>query len=348
MSETRMHAERHGEHAEINPLLVRMAQFMARMHVAPLPRNYELFYQVLSGASPDKGPEIGKAILALGNAPTQTGLDEIGRKYQLAGHIGTDAGEALAMTDAAIGQMSSRVIAATERMKAIGQSAASPTASRDELVRLINDMVTEQQSLERFIRHGLETVQECRKGIAGLRVASLRDALTTLPNRLALSERLDEIFAENNRTVSAVLVVINIDRFRDINADFGTEAGNRALRRLAAVFRRSIKKSDFLARSGGDEFSFLLFDIPPHAMENVAGRLRRSVEDLPVTGGNRGQLGASVGIADLAGASSAAEFYNQAELALLAARCNGKNRVVCYSREVARRSRQSYLAQLGT
>lgn len=349
MSAVTTPAEKQGESAESAPLMMRIAQFMARMHVAPLPRNYDLFYQVLSGKNPENGPKIGKAILALGNAPSQADLDEIGRQYELAGHIGADAVGALATTVAAIGQISTRISASSARMSTIAEAADIASASRDDMQRLITEMVTEQKSLDRFVAKRLETVQSCQKGMEQLRATSLRDALTTLPNRLALTEKLAELYEDGSEITSAALILVNIDRFRDINADYGVEGGNRALRRLAALFRKTIKKSDFVARTGGNEFAFLFADASTKAAESIAERLRRSVGDLHFASSRKDddRLTVSIGFADFAGTVSAAEFHAQAELALLAARCNGRNRAVGYSRDVAKRSRQSYLSQLG-
>jgi hypothetical protein len=91
--------------ARNNLVASKIIQFMAKMHVAPIPRNYELFYEVLSGHN----PEMGRDILALGNAPQQHDLDEIGLKYNLPGHCGITAGKAASEISRTIEQISQRL-----------------------------------------------------------------------------------------------------------------------------------------------------------------------------------------------------------------------------------------------
>jgi diguanylate cyclase len=326
----------------------KITQFMAKTNVLPLPRNYELFYEVLSGHN----QAMGRDILALGNAPQQHDLDEIGIKYNLPGHCGITSGKAASEISKTIEQISIRLAAAMHRTNDLLSSSGIDTdaqATPEDLMQFAAELHQEQSSLLHFVTSGLETMRECEASIEKARNISLRDQLTTLPNRAAFAEKLSALFIDGQTQASCCVLVVNVDNFRFINEKYGAPAGNRALRRLAALFRKSIKKQDLVARTGGDEFAFLFNDVTLNAAENIADRLRRTVEALRFVNraGQNETMTVSIGVTAVDGVHSPTEFYAQGELALLAARCREGNCVVPYSRDVAKRTRQSYLMQLG-
>jgi len=81
---------------------------------------------------------------------------------------------------------------------------------------------------------------------------------------------------EGNRGVYALLM-IDIDRLKDINDAFGHDAGNSALTLVAQCLLRSIRNSDYAARFGGDEFAVLLPGASPDVAEAVVKRVRHNV-----------------------------------------------------------------------
>jgi len=258
-----------------------------------------------------------------------------------------------AATEAAstIEQISARLAASLERSEALLAAISDRPASattQEYLAELLLDIHHEQASLHNFVRHGLEKIREQENSARRLQTASLKDALTTLPNRAAFLAKLAEIF-QGEAEASNCLVLVNVDRFRDINEKYGTAAGNKALRRLAALFRKSIKKDDFVARIGGNDFAFLFSGVSQSTAQSIAERLRHTVENLrfATKEGDGEHLTVSMGVAASEGTASAAEFYGHAELALLAARSGARNCVIPYCREVAQRSRNSYLMQIG-
>lgn len=328
-------------------IVTKITQFIARMNLAPLPRNYELFFEVLSGHN----PKMGHDILALGNAPQQHDIDMIGQKHNLPSFSRMAAAHAAAEAADAIEQISVRLSAAMERSEALLASISEHPASatkQEYLAEVLLDIHHEQASLQNFVRQGLAKIREQESSSRKLQAVSLKDALTTLPNRAAFLARLGDIFQGEGDT-AVCLVLVNIDRFREINENYGAVAGNKALRRLAALFRKSIKKDDFVARIGGNEFAFLFSDVSQSTAQSIAERLRHTVENLrfATKEGDGVHLTVSMGVTASEGSASAAEFYGHAELALLAARSGARNCVVPYSREVAHRSRSSYLMQIG-
>jgi diguanylate cyclase len=108
---------------------------------------------------------------------------------------------------------------------------------------------------------------------------ALRDALTDLPNRQAYDERLiTEISRWQRYHTPLCLVVWDIDFFKNINDQFGHQIGDKVLVHVACQFSKHIRKSDFIARFGGEEFSMLLPHTNKHSAFKVAEKFRSLIE----------------------------------------------------------------------
>ncbi|MGN5727385.1 GGDEF domain-containing protein, partial [Acinetobacter calcoaceticus] len=81
------------------------------------------------------------------------------------------------------------------------------------------------------------------------------DPLTGLPNRAALSERLEQEVARRHRDGGDLLLaVLDIDHFKNINDSHGHLTGDRALQRVAETLRQGLREVDLLGRLGGEDF----------------------------------------------------------------------------------------------
>ena len=132
-----------------------------------------------------------------------------------------------------------------------------------------------------------------------LRRQALHDALTGLPNRTLLHERCEKaIGAAQRQGHTAALLLIDLDRFKEVNDTLGHDHGDELLvevsRRLSAIVRRG----DLLARLGGDEFAVLLCNVPHRGVvAEVATRLHSALERPFDLRGVAINLEASVGVA---------------------------------------------------
>ena len=159
------------------------------------------------------------------------------------------------------------------------------------------------------------------------------DALTRLHNRSMLDRFLEQSFREASVSGQRFAVgLVDIDRFKNFNDNFGHQSGDDVLRIVADTMRSLTRPSDFLGRYGGEEFLFVLVDAGRQGALNYAERMRREIE-------NRGRilsdrfpghaLTASIGIAVYDKSyGSAAELVANADQALYRAKRTGRNRVV--------------------
>ena len=107
------------------------------------------------------------------------------------------------------------------------------------------------------------------------------DALTGIPNRALLADRLEQACLEADRRGSLIaLLFIDVDRFKQINDSLGHSAGDEVLRRIVARLKASARQVDTVARLAGDEFVVLMEDLShPRQAELVADRIVASMQE---------------------------------------------------------------------
>ena len=125
------------------------------------------------------------------------------------------------------------------------------------------------------------------------------DVLTGLPSRSLFHQHLLQMMASAKRTGKSVLVVMaDLDHFKDVNDTLGHHAGDLLLQEFAGRLRASIRTSDIAARVGGDEFALLLTcDPDPHKYAAAIQRIRASLEAPTCLENTCYQIHASMGIA---------------------------------------------------
>ncbi|MDP2275186.1 MAG: diguanylate cyclase [Archangium sp.] len=160
------------------------------------------------------------------------------------------------------------------------------------------------------------------------RKLALYDALTDLPNRTLLLERLGQLIASTAREERKIAVLfLDLDGFKAVNDTLGHEVGDEVLRAVAGRLVGLVRQTDTVARLGGDEFVVLL-DNPAslEEVQRIAGLLVTSVNEPIVRGDVQAQIGASIGIAlhPLDGRTPT-ELLKAADVAMYEAKAAGKN-----------------------
>lgn len=163
-----------------------------------------------------------------------------------------------------------------------------------------------------------------------LREASLRDTLTGLANRRMLMERLREEEQRSQRGGQPfVLVMVDVDHFKQVNDTWGHDVGDQVLSRIASVLQESMRGYDLCGRWGGEEFLLLLPETSLSMAVPVIERLRRQLRELELcVAGERLAITASFGVAEQQPGEGYSQTLNRADTALLEAKHSGRDRCV--------------------
>ncbi|HTJ29822.1 MAG TPA: diguanylate cyclase, partial [Acidobacteriaceae bacterium] len=162
-----------------------------------------------------------------------------------------------------------------------------------------------------------------------LRHRSETDALTGVPNRRRFLQALEvECLRYSRGHASLSVLMIDLDRFKDINDRFGHPAGDAVLQAMAERMLGQLRKTDLLARFGGEEFAVLLPETHLDGAEVIAERLRLEAGRLPVrVDGATIPVTVSIGVASHASEQEAEPgiLLKKADLALYRAKASGRN-----------------------
>jgi diguanylate cyclase (GGDEF)-like protein len=218
-------------------------------------------------------------------------------------------------------------------------SATQLHVSRDALSQALNILqVSIEFSLLRMCesfeieRH--QTDKELKRREDELAFMATHDALTGLPNRTLILDRVEQMLARSRRSQTPVAALfIDLDNFKSINDTLGHGVGDELLRAVAARLEGVVRDADALGRLGGDEFVVISEELSLAAgPELVAERLLEALQQpfkLGADGGTRLTVTASIGIA--AGEhTSAEEILRNADIAMYRAKWDGKNRYIVF------------------
>jgi len=162
----------------------------------------------------------------------------------------------------------------------------------------------------------------------------MHDALTGLPNRVYLRDRLERAIARMRRDPSQGigLLYIDVDRFKVVNDSLGHLAGDEVLKEVALRLAACVREPDVVARLAGDEFAILLEHAQlPETAAKVAQRVLRSMQPAMSVGDRELQVSVSIGIAIIDGDyESSDRILHDADLALYRAKTAGRNRFVLF------------------
>jgi diguanylate cyclase (GGDEF)-like protein len=160
-----------------------------------------------------------------------------------------------------------------------------------------------------------------------------RDGLTQLLTHTYFMEQVESVVSRRRREADqpATLVMLDIDHFKSINDKHGHQAGDRALRALAALLRRHVRRSDPLGRYGGEEFAILLDGVHERDATRLTARLLSEFGEME----HRAPSGAAFKCTFSAGVArfdprmmDVESWVNAADSALYAAKTAGRNQVV--------------------
>ncbi|QTN48072.1 GGDEF domain-containing protein [Ectopseudomonas mendocina] len=213
-----------------------------------------------------------------------------------------------------------------QRLEGLLQSVSNHQRQRDSGE---DDVAERLQGLVKRVAEMELEAQQFRQHIEEQRQKSLLDPLTGLPNRAAWSERLDLEIARRQRYGGQLLMaVLDIDHFKRINDGYGHLAGDRVLKIIAGELHKRLRKTDFIARFGGEEFVLLIPGTPLDGGVQLLETLRAAVEACPFHfKGEPVTITLSAGIAEFRNDEATEDTFERADQALYRAKGAGRNRV---------------------
>lgn len=196
---------------------------------------------------------------------------------------------------------------------------------RNELLARVRTLIRRKRFAER-LRDSVQSSMEM----------AVMDQLTGLHNRRYLDSRFNALFEESVLRARALsMLVLDVDRFKNVNDTWGHDAGDEVLREFADRVRACTRGFDLVARMGGEEVVVVLPDTSLEAASAVGERIRETVESAPFGIRHSTEhlmVTVSVGVASRrAGDVSPAEMTKRADDALYRAKQGGRNRVIVAS-----------------
>ena len=182
-----------------------------------------------------------------------------------------------------------------------------------------------------------------------LELLSITDGLTKLYNHRHFQEEVSRAFEESLRYERPLsLAMIDIDFFKKINDAHGHSVGDEVLRRIAAVFRESIRSTDLAARYGGEEFAVMMPETDLDDAMAFAEKVRELIDSAPVeTQAGALSVTVSIGVSSVprTRVASAKELIVRADEALYRAKRGGRNQVRAERRHVPHRPSKAKTAE---
>jgi diguanylate cyclase len=335
-----------GRKATQDKSLQAVSQQMARLDVIGLPRNYELFYEALAGVD----VALTREVMALPVAPRQALLDDIGSRYQLAGFVASGLPKSRDHDIRLLSNLRDKMASGVEQkrgftrvLEAVAKSLREDTGAgpADILAEIeylsvsLSDTVVAEAELEAALQSVTGQLMEAERDTSAARALIMRDRLTGLPNHAAFVERLETLYADEEHQDTALLLVA-ISDIGELADSYGEAVANRIVKKAGAVFRKAIKKNDFVARIGKGEFAFLFRDVSRDSIRPIADRLTAAIADNLVFASSTGSSGVSllIGGALRGDAFSPQQLRLQAVAAAEMARANPRLTVVIHGQTV--------------
>ncbi len=316
---------------------------MVEHGIPTTPRNYATWYRYVSGA--DEGlKEAIDRMIEEGRPFTEETSEMLYRRFcadkeetatlALRENLREILGRILSNfvdMSAKSGDYETQVSSALEKLSQ-KPSGEEIQAIVDEIIEKTRDLGESGKEMHDRLDVASQELRDLRQEFERAKTEALVDFLTRAANRKAFEEALAAAVEESSSGGAPLsLLMIDIDRFKRFNDEYGHLVGDEVLKFTVAQIKDAVRGADLVARYGGEEFSVLLSETPLEGARTVAENIRM------VFAGGRlkkvkssdylGQITVSVGVAQYRPKERAAEFVQRADQALYFAKENGRNRV---------------------
>ena len=201
----------------------------------------------------------------------------------------------------------------------------------------------QDREIDRLSRAQAERMADLQDAQAALTKQATHDALTGLPNRALLVDRIDQALSHSKRSGRCTaLFFVDLDRFKQVNDSRGHAAGDTVLRRVASQLASILRPMDTVARIGGDEFVVLAPDVESHLHAvDIGARIVAELCRRPDRVEDGDPVAASVGVSvSVGGRGTAESLLNEADKAMYRAKSLGGRRAEVFDAALGRQVQQ--------
>lgn len=184
-------------------------------------------------------------------------------------------------------------------------------------------------SLQEKLSESEQNAEEIKNLLSFQKYRINHDSLTGLPNRESYDEHVLDALQRWKRSSKVLsLAVCDIDRFKRINDSFGHLAGDKVLKKVAMIFKSSIRATDFIARVGGEEFVFIFEQTSSKEAKVILEKLRKLVEECQFYyRENKVDVTVSFGLTTVVAGDDIETLFMRADNAMYKAKNAGRNRI---------------------
>jgi diguanylate cyclase len=333
-----------------------IAMTMRQMGVLGLPRNYEIFYEALTGSN----PALSMELVALGKRPKQDELDKLGHKFFAQNH---EQGIVDGVRDTIARQLEEITkILLNERTylekygRILDQTAEGlnnrQLITKDLLTKIVGVMATAtsstidhgKQAVESLGDHSTE-LENVKSKLEEYKRLADTDPLTHIWNRRAFDRRIARVYDSPKSIMFNALILADIDRFKEINDKHGHPVGDKIIQIIAGILQSQAREDMFVARTGGEEFAMVV-EGSEDSVFAFGDRLRKAISEAQFgnsqTGENFGAITISMGICMATEADGPEDLYAKADRALYRSKVSGRNQVSVYTNASAARGGKNW------
>ncbi|MDD3610434.1 MAG: GGDEF domain-containing protein [Halothiobacillaceae bacterium] len=329
---------------EASSLLRVVLQELGKHGLSPTPVNYVLFYERALSRSPSFDRAFDAALESeegLNEARARQLVDEF-MLQGLMNELATAQDELKRILRGMMLQMLQTGNEFASYASSLGNYIRRlDTTSDSRFIReLTDEVIAETRGMQRSsvdtqqrFTQATQEVEKLRQELEEARREATTDALTGLPNRRAFGDFLTTMMDDALKNATKMVLIIgDIDHFKQINDNYGHLVGDKVLRFTARTLLSQVKGQDLVCRFGGEEFAVILpqttYTGGMALAEKLRSRIAASRLKLAESGKDLGELTISLGVACIRHDDTPESLIRRADRALYQAKHEGRNRVV--------------------
>jgi diguanylate cyclase len=242
-------------------------------------------------------------------------------------HSAREAGERSSQFDSSLARYTTQLEEkpGLESLQVVIKALLSETHTMRSTLTVLQQELTDKTREMEGLKEQLRMVRE----------ETITDALTGLVNRKVFLERFELALQVPDAHGNLCLLMADIDHFKNINDNYGHLLGDKVIRQVAQTVNATVKGGDTAGRYGGEEFAILLPNTSLNNARKLAEQIRQKVERIRVrrsdNGSTLGVVTISTGVACFRQGDTADSLIHRADMALYAAKNNGRNQVMIES-----------------